>query len=321
MPLPALGLNCNIGIGRETVWGTSVARTKFNELVRFSGGLKIDRSFGAAFRGIQKRRHFAAKRFAEFETVVEGYYEGIEHYLKALFNTFSPTTGPTNVTVMTHTYTPTVLLLPGWSIEIEKDVQAFLYEGAKASSGTFSFAIDQLMQLAIQWFAEDETQVSHTAPTYPPETQARWDQCTIEVDDVAFDCRSIELTMDNKLNTDRRKLGTTLIKEPARGARMEVTGRFEADFEAVGDFYNKYANNTEFKVEVIQTGATIAGSSPATSESIAFTLPRCIATGEPIEIVDEGVIKAGLSFEAIFQPTGSLDAISCIVKNSVTTPI
>jgi len=321
MPLPGLGLNCNLGIGRETVWGTSVARTKFNELVRFSGGLKIDRSFGAAFRGLQKRRHFPAKRTCEFETVLEGYYEGFEHFLKALFNTSAPTTGPTNVSVYTHTFTPATALLAGWSVEIEKDVQAFLYEGSKASSGTWSWSIDQLMQLAIQWFAEDETQVSHTAPTYPPEKPLRWDQTTVEVDDVLFDCRSVEITLDNKLNTDRRKLGTTLIKEPARGGQMSVTGSFEADFEAVADFYNKYANDTEFKFEVITTGATIAGSSPTTPETHIVTLPRCIATGKPIEIVDEGVIKAGLEFEALFHVTSALDLMKVVVQNSVSTVI
>jgi len=302
MPLPALGLNCNIGIGRETTWGTPVTRNRFSEMVRFSGGLKIDRSFGAAFRGIQKRRHFAAKRFAEFETVVEGYFEGIEHFIKALFNTTAPTTGPTQATVYTHTFTPQVTLLPGWSVEVEKDVQAFLYDGAKASSGTFTFAIDQLMQLAIQWFAEDETTVSHTAPTYPSDSKGvRWDQSHVTVDASEFDCRSVEITMDNKLNTDRRKLGTTTIKEPARGGQMSVTGSFEADFEAVNDFYSKYMQNTEFALNVECLGAVIAGSTPTpTQESLYVQLPRCIATGEPIEIVDEGVVKAGLSCEAIY---------------------
>lgn len=322
MPLPALGLNCNFAMGRETTWGTSVARTKFNEVVRFSGGLRNEKTFGAAFRGIQKRRHFVAKRFAECETTLEAYYEGIEHFFRAIFNTTNPTTGPTNSTAYTHAFVPLAGLIAGYSLEVEKDVQAFLYAGAKCSSARLRWAVDELMTMAIQWYAQNETAVSHTNPTsYPPEKPVLWSQSAVQVDDVAFDCRLVEIDIDNRLNTDRRKLGTTSIKEPARGGRMIVTGRFESDFESINDFYDRYSGDTEFKLAVISTGSTVAASTPAVSEKLTVTLPRCIATGEPIEIQDEGVIKAGLSFEALFQPTGPVDLVTCTITNSVSSVI
>lgn len=310
-----LGINSYIGVGKETTWGTPVARTRFAELVSEGLRLSRERVVADSFRGLSKRRVFDGKRMVEGEFQIELMYEQQGLLWQHLFNTVSPTTGPTQTTVYTHTYAPALALMAGLSVEVERDVQAFLYEGCKVGRCTIVAEPDKIVKATWGIVGEDESQVSATSPTYPPEKPILHTQLVAKIDDVALDLVSFECIIDNNLFSDRRKLGASLIKEPTRAGMWEVSFSLVADFEDV-TVYNKYFNATDFKLNLIGTGATIAGSSPPTSESWDLELPRCIARGNSPAVGGPGPIRLTLQGFAAYNISGSAEAVKLTMKTS-----
>jgi hypothetical protein len=286
--------------------------------------LRINPTFPQSFRGLSKRRVFEGKRFCEGDINLELYYTGFEQLLKQSFDTVSPTTGPTNVSVYTHTFIPALALLPGLSIEVERDLQAFLYEGAKIHQSKFSIEADKALMADFSVFAEDETQVSATSPTYPVDSVTSsglvlYSHIVAKLDTVAFDCVAFEFTINKNLTSDRRKLGSKLIKEPCRNGVCTVAGTATIEFETM-DLYNKYFNRTDVKLNLVATGlVNIPSSSPPTVESLDFEFPRCVMTGQTPVVGGPGPIQVQMQFEALYNVTGAAELCKATLVNGTSS--
>jgi len=318
MGQPGLGIQSYVGWAPETTWGTPAARTKFGELVSESLQLRTNPTFPQSFRGLSKRRVYEGKRFVEGDVTLELHYAGFEQLFKQLFHTVSPTTGPTAVTVYTHTFIPAIALLPGLSIEVERDVQAFLYEGCKINQAKFAMEIDKMLTVTLSCVGDDETQVAASTPTYPAEAPILYTQAVVKLDTTAFDCVAFEFTINNNLFSDRRKLGSKLIKELSRNGQMQVSGTVKIEFEDV-TLYNKYVNRTDVKLNLILTGSAISGSSASTNESLDFEFPRCVITGQTPVVGGPGPISVQMQFEAMYNVTGGAEVCKATLINGTTT--
>lgn len=319
MPIPGLGILSYIGWAPESTWGTPLTRTKYSELVSENLQLRTNPTFPQSFRNMSKRRVFEGKRFCEGDFSVELHYAGFEQLLKQLFDTVSPTTGPTSTTVYTHTFIPALTLLPGLSVEVERDVQAFLYEGAKIHQAKFAIEADKILMATFSIYAEDETQVSASTPTYPAESPILFSHIVAKLDTVAFDCVAFEFTINKNLTSDRRKLGTKLIKEPCRNGLATVSGTATIEFEDMA-MYNKYFNRTDVKLNLVCTGTVnIAGSSPGTPESLDFEFPRCVVTGQTPNVGGAGPIQVQMQFEALYNVAGAAELCKATLINGTAS--
>ena len=319
MAMPGLGINAFAGWAPETTWGTAVSRTKWAELVSETMQLRSSPTFAQSFRGLSKRRVFEGKRFCEGDISLELHYAGFEQLLKQVYDTAAPTTGPTATSVYTHTFIPALVLLPGISLEIKRDLQSFLYEGAKIHQAKFSMEADKILMSTLSIIAEDETLVTASTPTYPAESPILFSHAIAKLDTVAFDCVAFEFTINKNLTSDRRKLGPKLVKEFCRNGQESVTGTVTIEFEDTA-LYLKYFNRTDVKLNLVLTGLTnIPSSSPGTPESLDFEFPRCIITGQTPNISGPGPVQVQMQFEAMYNITGSAELCKATLVNGTTS--
>ncbi len=320
MPLGS-GQLSHISWGFNASFGTTATRTKSAELVRESIKLRAERAFSDSVRGPSKRRWFNAKRFGEGEFEVEPMYEGFELLYKGIWN--KVTTSALAAPAFQHLYEfpdPDVLL-GGYSIEVERDLQAFLYESARLTKVVFRGEIKKLLKAAFSVIAQNESLISVTTPVFPPEKPISFADITCKIDavggaGVALDIRSFEITIDNNFDNDRMRMGSLLIKEPTRLGHRMVTGQIVCDWEDMTQ-YNRYANGTEFKLVLTATGPAIGGS--GVNETWELEIPRCVATDGTPNISDGGPIRLTLPFEGLFRNGTTEDSAKLTVKNSVTT--
>ncbi len=322
MPL-ATGMFSYVGVGQESTWGTTVTRTKFMELVSESVKLEVARQFSESLRGPSKRRWFNGKRFVQGDLILELGYEGFEVLMKHLFGkvTSSNLTSPAVQHLME--FPDPDVIFTGLSIEIERDLQAFLYAGCKITKAVFAAELDRILKCTLSIIGKEETQVAATTPTYPGEYPVLWSQLVAKIDavggpGVALDVRSFEVTIDNAFDSDRRALGNSLIKEPTRAGMRAVTGQLVADWEDMTQ-YNRYANGTEFMLQFAFTGAAIGAS--GVNQTFQIDLPRCIATGTTPNVSEPGPVRLTLPFEALCNASGSIESAKITMKSAVTSPI
>ncbi len=316
---PALGMLSYIGWGRETTYGTSVSRTKFSELVAEAIKLEQQQAFSDSVRGPSRRRHYVGKRFVAGDFTVEPMYEGYELLYENLFG--AVVTANIGTGAFSHTFSLADTRKQGLSIEVERNSQtagqAFLYEGCGITKAVFTMTPDKLLKAVFSVVGEDESLVTKTAALYPPENPILHTAALVELDDVAFDCNSFEVTLDETLDSDRRKIGSSLIKFPSRAGMRTLSGSFEVDFDNTTTHYAKYRNNTEFKLKLVIVGGQIAASGQ--NYRWALTLPRCIAIGETPPIDTAGALRQRINFVCLFDVAGAADAAQLICYNALTS--
>jgi hypothetical protein len=302
-------LNGWVGWGPESTWGTAVARNKFAELAGAeSMKLLTNPTKPRSFRGLSPRRVFEGKRMVEGEIPLELHYAGFEQLFKQLFGTVN-TTGPVGG-IYTHAYALATALLAGITVEINRDITSFIYEGCKVASMRFVGEVDQILMVALSLIGEDETTGAASSPTFPAENPILFSQATVKLDGSAFDCVSFEVNISNNLNGDRRKLGSKLIKEPSRNGLMEITGSAVLEFEST-TMYDKYRNRTDVKLNFIFDGAA--------SEQLDLELPRCFLTGNTPNIPGPGPIQIPINFEAMYNVAGAAEAAKLTLKNTTSS--
>jgi len=130
--------------------------------------------------------------------------------------------------------------------------------------------------------------------------------------------RDFEFFYDNRLNPDRRVLGSRLIKEPDRTDRLATGGRAVLEFDDATLFYQFYTQTVGQMIFKFDSGEGTASS--GTNFSIIFDWPRArIATGTPT-VNAFGIITLEVEWEGLQGVDGDFgtDAalIATIINNS-----
>jgi hypothetical protein len=292
------GWEAQIGLGNESTWGTPVARTRFIDMVRVSGGLLYPLIERETFRGRSPLVPVRGAKLVDGEIESELLYEGWEDFFYHLFGKVTTTT--INVTAKQHVFAfdDTLAMPVGLTVEVKYGAAATeLWEGCKVESMRLVAEIDKILKATFKLFGEDISSVSPTSPTYPTADPIRWNQITIEKDDVATPCVSADITIANGYSTDRRKLGSASVLEHVSGKRA-VSGTLVADYEDLTAWKNSFTGDTVHKLELIGTGGNIAGSSPTDQYDFILTVPfiKVEAHGTPIS--EPGIIRQEMGFVA-----------------------
>lgn len=314
------GRNSFVGWAQEATWGTAVAATKFAELI--SEGIETvrDRPARPVVRDLDEREGnlYDALFGVRGPFAVELNYGGMLRLFEHLFGDASVATVLLEAAISwTHTITlkDTIMSAKGLSLHVNRDVDAgstpqLQAAGYKLNSATFSFAPDRNGQVEFDGAGKDSSIIAAVTPTLPAiANYVAGHQLAVEIDDVARAVDSIELTIDNGLDLEKRVVGSKNIAEPIRSdTRRSITGTLTMD--AVQADWSKLNAGTLFKLELLHTGPALG----ANFNRMDFTMLKCLVTGNPFTISGPGVVKSTVPFKALKPATGEL--LSLVIVNN-----
>lgn len=323
MPV-GLGYKATLGIGEETTYGTTVARAKFLELVNGGDGLarvqplvrtQSMRSVGVrgdidVIQGLES---------VEGNLIFEMPYDGSEKMLKHAFGTVasSQPDGVGDPTVYQHIFTPADTLLTGLSLEIDRDLSAFLYAGCKVNTLELAVDADGLLRLTAGILGQDVTLVAATAPTLPAVGKFNGPQATtLTWNAVAIAARNVRLTLDNNLDAARYKIGSRLRLEPVRQGKLRVTGSLTVEFDSTS-VYSDFVNATSRALQIIFVGPAIG----VAARTYKLTIDVLIAklTAYPVTVSNEGRITVDVAFEGFRDATNK--ELKLTLQNLTASPV
>lgn len=314
------GFGAFVGFGRQTVLGTTVARTVFGSFL--SETIKREQPYvfpvtlrtPSAPRGIQ-----VAPVLAKGGLSFMAAYVGLEVLLKDALGAVATTTLAS--TAKQHDFSlATDLPSPGLSIEIERRNAAFLYADCKVTKLSFKGDPKAEFQLMADIIGRAETNPSVSTPTYPTVRPISSPQITtLTVDGSAVTLDSFEFVIDNKL-TSEAKLGIATGSEPLRTDQREVTGSFQLDFESVAasSIYDKFKSGATAALLWVAQGDVVAG---ADKFELRWSFPTIIFTGETPVVGGPGIIKQKVTFRAVASAAGGNDEMTARLVNDTATVI
>lgn len=260
-------LDAALHLAVESTYGTYVAGTRSFEAKADSWKREAPPiesiGFRAGMETVRSDRRVQVNHGGSASTEIDVLTKGMGLLLSSIFPTVS---GPTQVAATT-AYEQThssgsAASSDSFSIQQVRPhtdgstPQAFSHLGCKATGFTISAEVGGLLTLSIDWDFQDVTTSESTATaTYPASSVVfDWSQITIEVDDVAVNAKSFELSGDLGLATDRRYLkGSALKEEPVRAAVPNYTVALELDYDDE-DRYDEWVAGSIHKVELHAVG-------------------------------------------------------------------
>lgn len=222
------------------------------------------------------------------------------------------------VAMWTHTFSLTDALPKGISLEFDEDTTAKLVEGGKIDSVTLSSEVGGFLMCSMGILGEDITTGNVTGATLPTASLVTFAHGAITYGTspgASTNVKSFELTLANNLKDDRRFIGSRLISEPQRSAKIEVTGANVIEF----------LNNTEYDAFRAMTTRilTIVFTNPTATktghyQTITITIPILKLTGGVPQITDEGPIELELPFKA-YATDSTTREFTIAIKNTVVS--
>jgi len=314
------GRNSFVGWAQESPWGTAAAASKFAELI--SEGIETvrDRVARPVVRDLDEREGNTYDRLfgARGPFAVELNYGGLLRLFEHLFGDSSVSTVLLETAISwTHTITlkDTVMTGKGLSLHVNRDVDAgstpqLRVAGYKVNQATFSLSPEQNGRVEFDGAGKDASIIAAVSPTFPSiTTYVAGHQLAVEIDDVARAVDSIELTVNNGLDLEKRVVGSKTIAEPIRSdTRRAISGTITMD--AVQADWSKLDAGTLFKLELLHTGPALG----ANAYRMDFTLLKCLVSGNPFTISGPGVVKSVVPFRAQKPTAGEL--LSLVVVNN-----
>ena len=197
------------------------------------------------------------------------------------------------VTVFKHTFKLTDSLPTGLTFEADRDTYGFVVEGGKINTLGLSTEVNGFLKMALGIIGEDMTTGSVTEATLPTAPLISFDDIVITYSG-SQDVKTMEVSLNNNLKTDRYYLNSRLIKEPERSARIEVTGSITIEFNAITE-YDLFRAATSGALVATATGATIKTGH---AYEMVITLGQIKLTGGVPKIADVGIIPLELPFKA-----------------------
>lgn len=261
----ALGLGGYIGIGEESTYGTTVARSLFELMNSESikpNELKVEsRSLYRVARDIRRRAQgrievggdimFDARYSSRFMTTM------LKHLIGSVATTQPDVT--TAPTAYRHTYTPTDALPTGLSIEVAKDQLAHLHSGCKVDSMSFRFAQGELLETSATIIGRETTSISKTPLSFTDGQLIVCNNASITWNGVTQNVNDGDIRIENVLARRLYMNGGRVTGEPHRNGKRRVSGSFTIDLEDAV-LYSDFRNATERVMVITFTGDTIAGA-------------------------------------------------------------
>ena len=304
------------GIGVQSTLGTNVTRTQFFDFI--SEGIELQQQQkqwnNAGESG--ERINTELGRHSEGSIEVYGNFEGLESVFKQAFGVGSVSSVNTAGAAWTHTFLlKDAVKSPGLSVEINRDVTAFLYEGMQVEETEFIQDAGDYLKIRFHYRGRDETQVSATSPTFATPLKIHHTQLVAKINTVVTTLNSYRLSMKNGLTGFRAQLGNKVTREIIRGGRRSVTGEVNLQFENL-DRYNEFKAQSTVVLDLSYIGAVITG---AETYKLQLYCPLANWTGRTPVVGGTGPIAFSMPFMAFMINRGANDEFAMFIENTKTS--
>jgi hypothetical protein len=253
-----------LGIGEETIWGTSVARAKYLEMNREFIGVEESPNISPSLysAGILSRRRAQGGVSVGGSFEFNPQYGGMEKLWRAALHGVPITSQPdvtSNPTVYQHVFTVRDILSPySLTLEIERDIAKYIVTGAKIAAMQWAVRANELMVCTAEVIAKDVTTGSGGTPAFSSSPLILGAHAALTWGGTQLDVEQATIKIDNGLGGDRRFIGSRYISEPVREGKITVGGSFVVEFSSQSQ-YDDFRAATSRALLITCTGATITG--------------------------------------------------------------
>lgn len=319
-----------LGVKNEVTYGTPLTVDRFFEFNSEGVKLQMGRAQSTGLRsGTRVPR---SDRFQPFRIGAAGPIsldvptKGFGFWLVHMLGTVA-TVGPTDSNY-THTGTIGSLLGDFFTAQLNRPfnpsgtAQAFTYEGCKVGSWELSCDLDGNLVFTPVLDAEDEnTAIGLATAVYSSGFNTMtWAQGQMTIAAVAAEIKNFKVSVDNKLNTNRRYLrNSTLKKEPVESAMRDIKWSATMDFSDLTQ-YNRFrdALASNALAQIVATWQGPVFHAGATLPSIVVTIPAARFDAADVNIGGPAELMVNISGVALDNGTNS--PISVAYTTTDTTP-
>ena len=224
-------------------------------------------------------------------------------------------TGATALTaVYDHVFTLADALPTGLTLEIDRDITAFTFAGGKINTMAMTIEANNFLMATFGIIANQVANAAATAQSLPTSPLVVFSQGAITYGGASTNVKTFNFTLNNQLSTDRRFIGSRIMAEPQRSAKIDVSGSLTLEF----DDATKYADfraMTSRAVVLTCTGAVIKA---ALTYGITINFPIVKLTGNTPTVNNAGVITVDYPFKAYASDSSSRE-MTITVRNSLAS--
>ena len=214
--------------------------------------------------------------------------------------------------VYTHTFSLADELPEGLTLEVDRDVTAFTFEGCKINTMDMNIEAAGFLKCSMGISGEDATTGSATSQTLPTSPLVVFSEGAVTYGGSSINVKSASFTLDNVLKTDRKFIGNRLIAEQQRDGKIDVTGTFSIDFEST-DQYDDFVAATERAL--VLTFTSTSEIKTGQNYTITITFPKIRLTEAAPIPSNEGVINLDLPFRA-YATDSSTREFNLVINNT-----
>ena len=218
--------------------------------------------------------------------------------------------------VWEHVFTAADLTDKSLTCQVVRDDVPFDYTGLKIGQLQLSCQVGQIATVQLSLVGRDEqTDQTEHAEAFPSDLQLlTFIHGSLEIDDEEIAVNEVQNTLNNGLNTDRRRLGSGLRRNPQRTAFRDFTGNFNADFTDLA-LYNRFISGEHAKLVQKFEGAEIG----STGENYSLTITSHVRfDGNTPTVGGPDEIRQEIPFKAF--PTDTEDAVEFAYVTDDETP-
>lgn len=314
----AFGYDSWVGFATESTWGTRVAPSKFIRILEESMKLDQSRIAKPSLGSASQNRSVRSKRSVSGSISTQVGYNGIETLLKHTFGSVNTVLLEAS-TSWTHTFSLTNALPTGLTLHVNRDAAdlgtAYEYEGCQVEKLTLKQDVEDFLIATFDFQGEDEATQAVATPTFPTFAGADWELMSAQINATTLKPRSVEITLENNLATDRFQLGSRLRRGLGRGSQRKLSGKIEVELDSTTEYaqFNLLTNANPLNIQ--WQGPTLGANNyllQMQMANVAFTVERNVS--------DPGPIIATINWEAYgLTDAGNNEASILTLVNAVSS--
>lgn len=322
-----LGLTGYLGFGKESAYGTPVARTDFVEInsedISVEEGVVESAALAAVGIRDTKRAQGGVSVQGNFE--FDAPYSGWERLCTQLMGAItSQQPDPTNFpSVWDHTIriadqlpvSTTVEVFRGTENFVTEPNKAFIYDGCVLTSGQFSCKTDDLLRVSFGLMGRQESRLAKSSPVYPSDPLAVYTHGGVTWGNDDAEVHDFTINFNNNMEM-RPKLGSRFTRQPTRAGKLTVDCTFTAEFVSWSQ-YDDFRNATQRAFIADFVGPLIGG---AFFKRVRFSLPIGIISSHKINLNAPGRLIMQVSFRAYRDNFGT-NEMTIIFRNTKTASL
>lgn len=314
---PRYGFDAAVLAGKETTWGTAVARTAAIEPATMGGGLVPGR-----FEIPSIRSRVMLAMTANGEKTLGNFSGAVtyEKWLLFLRNTLwgyafsTPESGRNQHLFTLGTTVPSPLTIEFANTEANAEI----FAGCFIRKLAFSAKADAVMECAVDFVGKDPAAATKTAsPTFCPldTLSVVPTQIAVTLDGGSTEeLDNIDITIEPGIDEGRAKIrGGADIVQPQPTGKAKITASFSRDYVSAG-MQTKFASGASVSLILTATGTTLVTG----TYLFKIELPKMIVMGQPPQPGGSGIVSETIDLESILD-TSAVTSCRITVHNTEAT--